>query len=48
MTDLLFPSLQAMVDCTEFFLTFVAWGIGLSACVWMLGYLVWFVIQFVR
>lgn len=48
MSDSMFPSLQAMVDASEFFLTFVAWGIGLSVVFWTLGYLFWFVIQFFR
>lgn len=46
--DSLFPTAEAMEALTEFVPTFVAYGMGLAVLVWAIGYVVWFIIDFVR
>ena len=48
MTDVLFPALADMETLGGFVATFVAWGIGLSVVFYIIGYMVWFVIQLMR
>lgn len=48
MSDALFPALADMQTIAGFAATFVAYGIGLSVVFWTLGYLVWFIVQFLR
>ena len=48
MTDALFPVAADLQTLGGFVATFVAYGIGLTIVFWTLGYLVWFVIQFLR
>lgn len=44
----LFPTAEVMDALTQFVAPFVAFGIGLCAVVWVVGYVVWFVIDFIR
>lgn len=48
MTSELFPLAADMQTLVGYVVTWVAYGIGLSIVFWTLGYLVWFVIQFLR
>lgn len=42
------PSAQDIQQLVELAATCVAWGIGLSAAFWIVGYTVWFIVQFFR
>lgn len=44
----LFPLANDMATLVQYVVTWVVYGIGLSIVFWTLGYLVWFVIQFLR
>lgn len=44
----MFPTAEEMQALTEFVPTFVAFGMGLGVVVWAIGYVVWFIIDFVR
>lgn len=46
--DALFPDAQTMEALSQVVLVFVGFGLGLSGCVWLLGYLVAFVIHIVK
>ena len=48
MSDALFPVLADMQAMSEYVGAWVAWGIGLSAVFWTLGYCVWYIVQFFR
>ena len=48
MTSDFFPSLADMQQLSEWFATFVAYGMGLQIVFWTLGYCVWFIVQFFR
>ena len=48
MTDALFPALSDMQTLGGYVTLFVAYGIGLCTVFWVLGYLVWFIVQFFR
>lgn len=48
MTDALFPLLDDMTVLGGYVAAFVAFGIGFTIVFWTLGYLVWFIIQFLR
>lgn len=46
--DALFPSAEDMSALSQIVLVFVGYGLGLSGCIWLLGYLVAFVIHVVK
>ena len=48
MTDAIFPAVESMLEFGGYVAAWVAWGIGFSIVFWTLGYLVWFIIQFLR
>lgn len=44
----LFPTAEVMEELAGFVPAFVAYGIGLCVVFWVIGYLVWFIAQFIR
>lgn len=40
-----FPTPDAMASLSELFVAGVVLGLGFSMCVWMLGYVVWLIIE---
>lgn len=48
MPDTLLPTAEAMQGMAALLADWVAFGIGLSLCMWMLGYGIAFVYDFVR
>lgn len=46
--DDLFPAAEVMESLAGFVPVFVGYGIALCAVFWMIGYLVWFLVQFLR
>ena len=44
----LFPAAEVMGTLTEYVAPFMAFGIGLCVVFWIIGYVIWFVIEFIR
>lgn len=46
--DSLFPTAEVMDECISFVVAYVAYGMGLGLIVFVLGYVIWFLIQVLR
>lgn len=44
----LFPAAEVMDELNGFVGPFVAYGVGLCLVVWLIGYVVWMIVEFVR
>jgi hypothetical protein len=44
----LFPTAEEMAALSEYVAPFVAYGIGLCVVFWIIGYVIWFIIEFIR
>lgn len=43
-----FPTVEAMGAMSEWLVIGVVLGLGLNVSVWMLGYIIWFVINMIK
>lgn len=48
MTDVLFPLAEDMSTLVDMVGAYVVYGAGLAIVCWTIGYVVWFIIQFIR
>lgn len=44
----LFPTAEVMEELAGFVPAFVAYGVVLCCVFWMIGYVIWFIVQFIR